>query len=449
MKNTRLTKRIISLMAAMTLTLSAAGCASGDGNAEDIKNSGSNTNTTLKRADESGEEIEPAAYKTGFEASGGELSEGFRKAAFKLSAELFRRTGGESIGQGENVLVSPESVMLALGLAANGAAGDTLAQFETLFGGSIGDINDGLAVLISQAKESESAEFDIANSIWVREGGMITLEPTYAELCKRRLDAESFLAPFDAKTLKALNGWVSDKTKGMIPSIKDAFEEDEVAVLINCIAFEAMWNDPYLEYSIDENGVFRNAKGGEEKCVMLSSTENVYLEDDSFTGFMKFYDGGRYAFAALLPKEGKALTECVEGLDGEALEALLSGMNYGYEVHAKIPEFKFDFGGSIAKEIAAMGLDKAFHTDADFSAMAKTSTGQLFIGDIIHKTHIEVNRYGTKAAAATEIEMKCGAALIEDDKIKTVTLDRPFVMAIVDTRTSLPVFIGAVNSTEE
>lgn len=131
------------------------------------------------------------------------------------------------------------------------------------------------------------------------------------------------------------------------------------------------------------------------------------------------------------------------------MEALLSGVNYGYEVYSKIPEFKFDFGGSIAKDISAMGLDRAFASDADFSAMAKTSTGQLFIGDIIHKTHIEVNRYGTKAAAATEIEMKCGAALIDDDKIRTVTLDRPFVMAIVDTQTSLPVFIGAVNSTEE
>ena len=49
-------------------------------------------------------------------------------AAF--AAELLRQSRTE----GENTLLSPLSVMLALGMTANGASGETLAGFQSLFG---------------------------------------------------------------------------------------------------------------------------------------------------------------------------------------------------------------------------------------------------------------------------------------------------------------------------
>ena len=48
---------------------------------------------------------------------------------------------------------------------------------------------------------------------------------------------------------------------------------------------------------------------------------------------------------------------------------------------------------------------------------------------------------GTKAGAATAVEM-AEAAL--EEGIYKVTLNRPFVYAIIDDTTGLPVFIGTV-----
>ena len=71
----------------------------------------------------------------------------------------------------------------------------------------------------------------------------------------------------------------------------------------------------------------------------------------------------------------------------------------------------------------------------------------FYINSILHKTKIELDQYGTKAAAATTIAMTVTSAPV--GKPKKVYLDRPFIYAIVEKQTSLPIFIGVLNSVEE
>ena len=57
--------------------------------------------------------------------------------------------------------------------------------------------------------------------------------------------------------------------------------------------------------------------------------------------------------------------------------------------------------------------------------------------------YFDVDEEGTKAAAVTAIVMRASAMPSPD--VKNVTLNRPFIYAIVDNSTKLPVFIGTVN----
>lgn len=58
------------------------------------------------------------------------------------------------------------------------------------------------------------------------------------------------------------------------------------------------------------------------------------------------------------------------------------------------------------------------------------------------KTRIELDEHGTKAAAFTWGMMNSGSAPPEE--VPIVRLDRPFLYAIVDSGTGLPLFLGAV-----
>jgi len=68
------------------------------------------------------------------------------------------------------------------------------------------------------------------------------------------------------------------------------------------------------------------------------------------------------------------------------------------------------------------------------------------IDDVLHKTHIELDKNGTKAAAATAVIAKDGSAPPQQEETVEIKLDRPFVYALVDTETGIPLFIGTVNS---
>ena len=75
-----------------------------------------------------------------------------------------------------------------------------------------------------------------------------------------------------------------------------------VMVLVNAISFDAKWEEPYEEDMVNE-GVFTNHDGTTSQAMFLSDKTNAYYETDKAIGFIKYYKGGRYAFAALLPDE--------------------------------------------------------------------------------------------------------------------------------------------------
>ena len=89
-----------------------------------------------------------------------------------------------------------------------------------------------------------------------------------------------------------------------------------------------------------------------------------------------------------------------------------------------------------------LGVTKAFGDDADFSGI--TDAEPLRIGAVVHKAYIDVDEHGTEAAAATAIVMRASAAFRAPPAV-TMVVDRPFLFAIIDTATSLPLFLGQVS----
>jgi len=88
-----------------------------------------------------------------------------------------------------------------------------------------------------------------------------------------------------------------------------------------------------------------------------------------------------------------------------------------------------------------MGLKECFDpSKANFTKMGNSQGENIFVGKVIQKTFINVDEQGTKAAAVTEIEMRATGMPISH----SITLNRPFVYAIIDNETNLPVFIGTM-----
>ena len=372
--------------------------------------------------------------------TGKPADEGFLLSQTAFGLDLLRQVTAAHTE--ENVLVSPYSVMQALAMTANGADGNTLAQMEQTLGGIPMDfLNNYLYTFRTGLSDTENAKVRTANSVWIRKDeDRIAVKPDFLQTTRDYFNAGAFLAPFDDNTKNDINKWVSDNTDEMIPQLLDDISSSAVMYLINTTLFDAKWSEPYSE-AVDST--FTNIKGEQQNCKMMYSDEGIYLADDNAEGFMKYYKDGAYAFCALLPKENMTPQAYLETLNASALYGVLKAQQ-PCNVSAGLPKFSYDFKIELSPQLAEMGMTDPFSPSANFSRMADTASGELFISQVLHKTHIDVDTEGTKAAAATAVEMSDEACAEAPDDMKTVILDRPFVYFIVDTKTMLPIFSGIV-----
>lgn len=379
----------------------------------------------------------PAAELAVQTITGKDADDDFRAAQYAFALELFRSTLHTK--DGENTMVSPYSVIEALAMTANGAAGDTRTEAEQVLGSGLplDDLNQYLYTWRCNQPDTKRCKLKTANGIWMRDDDF-DVYSAFLQLTETYYGAELRKAPFNSDTVDEINKWVKRNTDGMIPAIINELKQADKMVLVNAVCFDAKWRDKYKSEDIKER-MFCNADGTEQTVTLLYSDEADYLEQGDTVGFLRYYDGP-YAFAGILPPEDVSVQEWLDSLTAADLLALLNNRQQT-DVRAAIPEFTCDTDAELREILAEMGMPQAFTEEADFSGISDTP---LKIGSVVHKTHIELDANGTKAAAATAVIMqKNGAEPIEPEP-KYVILNRPFVYVILDTQTNLPVFIGTV-----
>ena len=178
--------RWVTLILLLSMLVNLAGCGGYTVQAEDLM-----------------KDIEPAKVQ------GKEADDTFREAQMAFALELFRQSAGRS--EKENVLVSPLSMMLVLAMTANGAEGDTKAEMEAMLGLPIAELNEYLYSYVNALPSTKKSKMQIANSIWMRQNDL-TVKKDFLQANANYYGADAYQGPFDAQTLKDINGWVEDKT---------------------------------------------------------------------------------------------------------------------------------------------------------------------------------------------------------------------------------------------
>ena len=376
--------------------------------------------------------------------TGKETDDTFKKAMADTSLKLLKYLC--SVDRDKNVLISPDSIFTAMAMAENGAKNSTLEEMEKAFGNiPVDDFSNYLYTFNNRLTSSKKIKYHVANSIWYRKNEIDILEE-FLQKNVNYFNSQVFAAPFSPDTVSDINNWVYNNTRGMIPSIIDNLSEDSVTVLLNAIAFEGKWAEQYYDGQVQTNQPFYNEDGSvQKKVTMLTGTENTYVEIGGAKGFIKPYEGGEIAFVGLETPEGMTVDEFVQSLSGDDFINGFKNSSKEYEVSTRMPQFKYDYGTSLVDALRSLGINSAFIGGlADFTGMTPPDQ-PVNISDVIHKTHIELDKNGTKAAAVTAVVFE-KSSLSPDDKRKTVKLDHPFVYAIIDNESGIPLFIGTVKT---
>ena len=366
------------------------------------------------------------------------MDQRFSKGYYDFAASLLR----EAVSGAPDVMLSPLSVSLALAMCANGAEGKAQEEILKAIGGELPlkKYNELLHAFVEALPSQEDAKFFFADSIWFQEG--MRIKKRFKNKNVRLYHAEIESLPFDDAAKDRINAWVCEKTDGMIPDIVDHLSPECLMVLVNALAFEAKWASPFAKSSVEPH-TFTGLDGETKETAGMFATEGISFFAPDARGFFKPYAGGNYSFMGILPEEGVNFTEFIQNLTGEKLLSYMSCLQRK-EVRIMIPKFMLDYAEMLNATLIKLGMMTAFSAEADFNKISNTP---LTIGEVLHKTHIEVDEDGTKAAAATAVLMKMMSAFAPEP-LPTVYLDRPFIYMITDNQHALPIFIGAVSSPE-
>ena len=346
-------------------------------------------------------------------------------------------------GNDNNILISPASVLFALEMTAAGTANMTLEEIAQAI------IPDATPEEVQEFTAQYMNTFDgdyfgLANSIWIDQKISEGIYDDYKNFLNDRYGAE--INECDLSTsVNRLNEWISDKTKGRINKMIDPSDinENTLEVLINAITFDGVWATEISEDDVYDQ-TFNNSDGSTTETSFLHGEADGYIFSSDAQGFIKYYDGDKYAFMAFIPNDDSiTANEYLAGMTGEDFAALYNTRS-NITTYFSMPEFESNYRTTLNENLKAIGINKVFGGEADFSATGPFEEGDLYVSKVIHQTMIKVNREGTQAAAATAVVCET-FGLTDAMSNTTVNLDRPFVYAIVDIETGTPVFTGTIN----
>ncbi|MBR0230243.1 MAG: hypothetical protein IJL94_02530 [Erysipelotrichaceae bacterium] len=348
-----------------------------------------------------------------------------------------------------NVIISNVSINMALAMLLEGTNGESQKQLEEYLGFSKEDAKNISKELLDYLRENISKQtettgwgeeistglgfVEMANSLWLNANSSIKEE--YRILLEQYFYATAQSLNFlDSKSADIINGWVSDKTHGLIKEIVDKDVLAELyMILINALYMKGAWAEKY--YGKGE-GLFNG-----EVVDVLKSVEREYFENDKATAFGKSICGG-FEMIAILPKEEGEFT--LEELD---IEGLLKTGTMDYDVTTSIPAFDLKYDTSLTDVLKALGVKDVFDPFVSDLSDIRDIVGdsRLYVSDVIHKTNVKIDENGFEGAAVTAILVKDTAVSVPVQRPKKeVIIDRPFVFMIIDRNTGTAIFTGKV-----
>uniref|UniRef100_V5HBT7 Putative serine proteinase inhibitor n=1 Tax=Ixodes ricinus TaxID=34613 RepID=V5HBT7_IXORI len=370
------------------------------------------------------------------------------KANNEFSVNLLKQLTAEK--PNDNVFFSPTSISTALAMIYAGAGGSSEEELSKVLGQAGFGLTDRDAVLAAYKKllagtNSGNVTLDIANSVLIEK--RLPVLDSFKKALTESFGAQLRSVDFEndgPKVQSEVNKWVSQKTRGKIPSIVDnGFPMNTVMFLLNAVYFNGTWHNQFPQKNTVPRPFFN--RGSEEVHVktmaLRGSIRHTRLDDLKAQAVELPYQGEEYSMVIVLPNAKMGVSQLREGLTVSMLQKITNQMS-AKTVSLTLPKFELRTDYDLIPTLKQMGLKSVFGEKSDFSGI--TGDKSLYVSGVRHKAMVEVNEKGTVAAAVTSISMAVRTS-VGRPRIVNFHVDRPFLFYIRNRATGRLLFMGEVH----
>lgn len=342
----------------------------------------------------------------------------------------------------ENICISPASTAWTLGMLANGADGNTLAQIIGMLGhdniDSLNNRQKEQAATITKGDTSVTAI--ISNSIWIN--NKLAVKAPFVDRTSIYYDATINTRKFDNATLRDINDWCAQKTNGKINSILSKLDNRTKMLLLNALYFKATWSRPFNARATTEHP-FAKENGDTTMVAMMNQRiRTAYFENDTVQMAYKPFGDGNFSMLFIVPQPSIGMQKTTAALI-DKFDHWHAQMQEGTNVNLGLPKFSTEYDTSLKTALCSMSITDAFGPSANFSQI---SASPLYVDDIIQKCYIKIDEEGAEAAAVTMASMQLLSA--RPTESKQMIIDRPFIFVITEniTKENNILFIGKIGN---
>ncbi|XP_068441034.1 glia-derived nexin [Clinocottus analis] len=346
----------------------------------------------------------------------------------------------------DNVVLSPHGVASILGMLLPGAHGETRRQLLS----ALRYKKNGPYRMLKKLHKTLTAKSNqdvvlIANAMFSQVGFPVEAPFLSANKANFQCDSRGLDFSDPQGAAEQINEWVSNKTKGHIPSLIRADMLDSALtrlVAVNAVYFKGLWKSRFQPENTKMRP-FTTGNGDVVKVPMMSQLSVFGIGIASTPQGVKYkvielpYHGGAISMLIVLPSEDDVpLSRIVPHINTTALQGWSKLLSMR-KVRLLIPRFTADVEVDLQASLSALGVSDMFSdSKADFRHL---SAEPIHVSKALQKAKVVVNEDGTKAAAATT------AILLARSSPPWVTVDRPFLFLIRHNPTGTVLFMGQIN----
>ncbi|KAG9272880.1 neuroserpin [Astyanax mexicanus] len=371
----------------------------------------------------------------------------------EFSVRLYHQL--QTAGGEENIIFSPLSVALALGMVELGARGSSLQEIRQAVGYSNFREDEEFSVLrnLTLALSGDEAQYVVrlANSLFLQSG--VHFNADFLRLMKQYFHAQVETVDFSesAAVAQHINTWVQNHTESKIHDLVSADDFSSVTriTLVNAMYFRGSWKNQFRPENT-RTFSFSKDDGSEVQTLMMYQQGDFYYGEFSdgsaeaggvYQVLEMPYEGEDVSMMIVLPRQEVPLATLEPIIRPQLLDDWANNVKK-QKVEVYLPRFKVEQKIDLRDTLQQLGIKNIFTKDADLSAMTaeREDGSDLFIGKAVQKSYLEVTEEGAEGAAGSGMIALTRTLVLYPQ----VMADHPFFFVIRNRRTGSLLFMGRV-----
>lgn len=356
-------------------------------------------------------------------------------ATNSLSLDILKTEYAQN--NGDNIMFSPISVGMALGMIYNGVGEEEKLQIQNIMGIESlveKEINKSYNELLSFFQVSnDQVNISYANSLWFSDN--INIQEDYRTRVMAYYDAE--ISEFNfrkSSSLELINSWGSLKTHGNFENLISIVPSKDI-FLVNAFSLNTSWKHNATNFQISRD--FYNSKG-EKLEVNTNNWNGLHVkinENDAYSMVEIPFENDQILLSVIQPEDFGSLKDLISSFTLIDLQQL-SEEALEFKANVSLPKINFSADRAIKKTLSSIGLNSLFLSSTDLSPSFLEQNTQ--ISEINHLAKINLHK--------NQIDL--GSSSFNDSNLKSIYVNKPFIYFVKDKYTQTVLFAGYYQNPE-